>query len=151
MGARNLPGCFVIQRNEVVGSAALCGWLYGPPLFECLASGFIADFLWKLGTGNQSGPQPAWLGRLVKHRTFPQGSAMNPPAKSSETCSAPRPDWKRVLELETPWKKSVSLYIGDGGCTFLSHLACFIAFWREKSEHLRLGEVAQLMKIYRHR
>jgi hypothetical protein len=47
-------------------------------------------------------------------------------------------------------KKSVSLYIGDGGCTFLGDLACFVGFWREKSEHLGLGEVAQIMKIYRH-
>src|SRR5450432_4823181 len=105
MGARNLRSYLVNQRNEVGGSAALRGWLYGPPLFGCFASGFIADRLWKLGRGNQSGPQPACVGRLVKHRTFPQGSAMNPPAKSSETCSAPRPDWKRVLEVGNTLEK----------------------------------------------
>src|SRR5450432_1364468 len=68
--ARNLPGCFLNQRNEVGGSAALRGWLCGPPLFGCLASGFIADRLWKLGKGNQSGPQPACVGRLDEASDF---------------------------------------------------------------------------------
>ena len=47
----------------------------------------------------------------------------------SNFAARPHPDKKRVLELETPLKKSVSLYLGDGGCTFLGDLACFKGFW----------------------